>query len=81
MRARVREYEDLLDFMSIGFLVPQYTFWEGELDNIDLEDLLSLIQNIKTRVLRSPDDVNGMDALNIKHAINLANFEDYQLGL
>ena len=58
-------------------------FWEGELDSIDLEDLLSLIQNMKTRVLRSPNDVNGMDALKryLKHAINLANLEDYQLGL
>ena len=30
-------------------LVPQYTFSEGEPDSIDLEDMLSLIQNMKTR--------------------------------
>ena len=64
-------------------LVPQFTFSEGKLDNIDLEDLLCLVQNMKTWVLRFPDNVNDMDALKryLKHAINLANLEDYQQGI
>ena len=47
-----------------------------------MEDLLYLILDMKTRVLRSPDDVNDVDVLKryLKHAINLANQEDYQLG-
>lgn len=61
-----------------------HTFWEGDFDSIDLEDLLACIQDLrKNNMLRPRDWMNGLEALKryIRHAINLACMEDLQIGL
>ena len=59
-----------------------FTFWEGDLDNIDLEDLLALIHDLRSsHDIRPKDCISDMEALKryVRHAITLARVEDFHL--
>jgi hypothetical protein len=61
-----------------------FTFWEGEFDSIDLEDLLALIHDLRSNHDRRPGIwIRGLEALKryVRHAITLARVEDFQLTL
>ena len=61
-----------------------FTFWEGDFDSIDLEDLLALIHDLRSNHDRGPKIwIRGLEALKryVRHAITLARVEDFQLTL
>ena len=57
-----------------------FTFWEGDFDSIDLEDLLDLIHDLRSSHDIGPRDwISGLEALKryIRHVITLARVEDF----
>jgi hypothetical protein len=61
-----------------------FTFWEGDFDSIDLEDLLALIHDLRSNHDRRTGIwIKGLEALKryVRHAITLARVEDFQLTL
>ena len=54
-------------------------FWEADFDNIDLEDLLAAIRDIRSgHILRPPEWIQALKTLKmyVCHAIILARVED-----
>ena len=59
-------------------------FWEVDFNNIDLEDLLATIRDMRSgHVLRPPEWIQALETLKryMRHVITLARVEVYQLAL
>ncbi|KAJ9539351.1 hypothetical protein OSB04_032084 [Centaurea solstitialis] len=60
-----------------------FMFTEADLDNIDLDDLLTLIRHLEGPILKPDYFRDGLEVLKryVRHSINLAHFIDYQMAI